>query len=241
MEKAIDEELSAKVLLVSLGLSGLYLIIGYKWFYSFIFGSILDSWAFTFVWPIYRYMIVFALLFLIPWYIWRKIWKQKLRSIGWQWGNRKWGLILSIIGAFAIIGIGFSTAADPSFAMVYPYERVFVDPAYGQFNVWGFLVFEAMYVVLYYIPYEFFFRGFLQFPNPDKNRSKILTVLLSTTITTIIHWDAPNTELFAALAVGFVYGFVALGTKSIFYGLINHIAVGLTTNIVCVLILQGVI
>ncbi|MHA1700609.1 MAG: CPBP family glutamic-type intramembrane protease [Promethearchaeota archaeon] len=234
--------LAKNVLAISLIIYAIYMVVGFRWFYRLVFLSLLTEWQYYFLWPIYKYVITFALLLLLPLSFWRYKWGRPVREIGWQWGFKKRGLILTIIGALALVGIAFSTAADRTFSKVYPWERVFVDPGFGQLNIAGYILMEVFYVIAYYIPYEFFFRGFCQFPLVVQGKVRTTWVVLYTTaITTILHWDTPVTEFYAALAVGFIYGLATLKCDSLYYGLINHACVGLITNFICVLVLQSII
>ncbi len=234
--------LARKVFLLSAALTGVYLIIGFKWFFSACFGARLTAWQFAFTWPIYRYCIVACLLFLVPWYVSTKRWGLKVSDLGWRWGNVRLGSILTAIGLGIAVAAGFVSAGDPTMVAFYPWERVFVDPAYGEFNIGGFIVMEAMYVVLYYIPYEFFFRGFSMIPLVDNGKLRgTWAILYTTAITTAVHWDVPATELVSAFAVGFIFGLAVLKCNSLRYALIVHVAVGLMTNIMCMLVLQGIL
>ncbi|MHA1681645.1 MAG: CPBP family intramembrane glutamic endopeptidase [Promethearchaeota archaeon] len=231
-----------KLLHVSLILFGAYMILGFKWFYSLLFIDLMDEWWFYFTWPVYKYAVTFILLLVIPWCWWRKHSDQSLASMGWRWGHKKLGLILSIVGIAAILGVGLSAFSDPSLSAVYPIERVYVDPHFGSFNMGGFITFEILYIFLYYFAYEFFFRGFIGLPLLENSKTKgRWIVMLQVVLTTIVHWDRPTTELVAAFAVGFIYGLVAIKSKSIVYGLINHVGVGIVTNIACALVLQGIV
>lgn len=233
--------IAREALVVSLLISGTYLVLGFKWFFLLAFGHVLDAWGQAFWWPLYRYGVATVLFLALPWW-WLRRHGLGTRSVGWGPGHVKRGLILTAIGALVILGIWPSVVADPAMHDIYPPERVFVDPAFGPFNPAGFVVMEVLYVVAYYIPYEFFFRGFMQFPLVDHGKVRVAwVVMLSTAITTAAHWDVPVMELVAALAVGLVYGLAALWCRSTWYGLINHVAVGLVTNIACLLVLQGII
>jgi hypothetical protein len=237
-----DHALARKCLLISIVLVGVYLIVGFRWFFTLLFGGSLDAWQLAFWWPIYRFSIAFCLFLVVPWATWCKKWRKTVQELGWQWGNVRWGVILTLVGAAFVVAIGFTTAGDATMTAVYPLGRVFADPSYGPFNLVGYIVMEALYVFLYYIPYEFFFRGFCQFPLLNQGKVRAIWVVLYTTaITTAVHWDVPTTELVAAFAVGFVYGIVAIKCRSIRYGLINHAAVGLATDFSALLSLQGII
>ncbi len=232
--------LARKAFLLSASLTGIYLLVGFKWFFSACFGAALDPWQLAFAWPIYRYCVVFCLLFLVPWYLSTRRWGLKVGDLGWRWGKVKLGIILTAIGAGVAIASGFVAAGDATMFAFYPMERVFVDPVYGQFNLGGFIAMEALYVVIYYVPYELFFRGFSMIPLVEAGKLRTTwAVLYTTAITTAVHWDVPTTELVSALAVGFVFGLAVLKTSSIRYVLIVHVATGIFTNIMCMLVLQG--
>ncbi|MFX0102770.1 MAG: CPBP family intramembrane glutamic endopeptidase, partial [Candidatus Hodarchaeota archaeon] len=111
---------------------------------------------------------------------------------------------------------------------------------YGSFNLAGFLAIELMYVILYYVPYEFFFRGFMQFPLVRRGKVKTAWVITyQVIITTAIHWDVPTSELLGAVVLGIIVGILVLRIDSIHYGLIFHIGIGMITNITCLFLLQG--
>ncbi|MHA1792867.1 MAG: CPBP family glutamic-type intramembrane protease [Promethearchaeota archaeon] len=194
----------------------------------------------AFFWPIYKYSIALVLLLIVPLFIWKKKWGKNARDLGWQWGKKKQGIILVLASSVLLIGIFYSTIGDESFKDFYPIERVFVDPKFGAFNIIGFILMEVLYVIAYYIPYEFFFRGFIGLPFMNDGRLKLRWVVFyQVLVTTIVHYDRPVSEIIAAFVVGFIYGPVALKLQSIRYGLINHVSVGLTTNYACLLTLQG--
>nr|MDO8111546.1 CPBP family intramembrane metalloprotease [Candidatus Sigynarchaeota archaeon] len=233
-----DSLLARKAFLLSLAITGIYLLVGFKWFFTLMFSSLLTEWQLLLFWPIYRYSIAACLFFFVPWLAWCKKNGIAIKELGWQWGSVKLGAILSVIGAVALVGVGFSVAADPSFKEVYPMARAFIYPY--QFNLAGFIVMDVLYVVLYYFPYEFFFRGFAQFPLTNKGKVRATWVILYTTaITTALHWDVPTTELISAFAIGFIFGIAALKSNSIWYGLIFHIGTGLINDIVCLFLIQG--
>ena len=234
--------LARQALLLSLAVTCVYLLVGFKWFFTMVFDGVLDQWSLAFWWPVYKYVVAFALFFLAPWLAWARPNEQPARSLGWQLGNVKRGAILTAIGAVVLVGIWFSVISDPAMVAAYPLERALVDPALGPLNLPGFVAMQGLYVVLYYVPYEYFFRGVMQFPLVRHGKVRTTWVILySTALSTLVHWDVPLTELLAALAVGFIYGLAALKCDSIWYVLAHHVAVGLVTNVACVLVLQGII
>lgn len=234
--------LARRVFLLSVLLTCVYLLVGFKWFFTACFGAALTAWQLAFGWPIYRYCVAACLLFFVPRYVSTKRWGLKVGDLGWRRGNARLGYLLTAIGLAIAAPAGFVAAGDASMVAFYPLERAFVDPAYGELNVGGFIVMTIMYVIIYYIPYEFFFRGFSMIPLVEQGKIRGTWVVLYTlAITMAVHWDVPITELAGVFAVGFIFGIPTIKLQSFRYVLIIHAAIGVMTNIACVLALQGIL
>jgi len=96
------------------------------------------------------------------------------------------------------------------------------------------------YILFYYIPYEFYFRGVLQL-GLSKTWKKWQSILFVTALTTLLHLTKPWTEILAAFAFGFVFGIIAEKTKSWYYVCIIHFTAGVLTDTFCSLAYLGVI
>ena len=90
-----------------------------------------------------------------------------------------------------------------------------------------FIRFETAYVLLYYVPWEFVFRGVLFFPlvppasfPPWPCRRSLRRCSIS----------AIRDGNFAALGAGFVFGLIAWCTGSILYLILIHAAIGIATD-----------
>ena len=151
-------------------------------------------------------------------------------------------LLVPVAAAIGAVG-----ALSPDIRSFYPYSRdligrvrdVGIGPLLGHF---------AAYFLLYYIPWEFFFRGFLLFPfalaaervfaadrrpaadtgETAMSRGTVLTVLVlfQTIPSTLLHFGHPLSELAGAVIAGIVFGALAWKTRSIVPGLILHAAIG---------------
>jgi membrane protease YdiL (CAAX protease family) len=148
------------------------------------------------------------------------------------------------------IGIGAFGATSQDLGAYYPYSRDLIGrvrdagtgPLLGHF---------AAYVFLYYVPWEFFFRGFLLFPfalaaerafrlesegghGGDREASGAIAiaalVLFQTIPSTLLHFGHPLSELLSAVPAGIIFGILAWKTRSIVPGLILHAAIGIGTD-----------
>jgi membrane protease YdiL (CAAX protease family) len=183
---------------------------------------------------LYEFSCTFVLLLVIPWWIATKKWGVKLAIFGTQRGNWRIGKILLIISPIAIVVMYFAIILFPTLDQTYPMSRsVLTSPGW-------FVAYEALYGLLYYIPYEFHFRGFLQLGLSNKWKP-IWAILLVTAVTTVIHWDKPTAEITGAFAVGFFFGYLAYKAKSWTYIWWIHFLIGMSTDIFCALLLLGVI
>ncbi len=154
--------------------------------------------------------------------------------------------------ALAIGGIG---GLSPELASYYPYARGLhelvrtggIGPLAGHL---------ALYLIFYYLPWEFFFRGFLLFPfveavealRPNASRGDApqasraaygmalgLAIYSQTIASTMLHFGHPLSELISAIPAGIAFGCLAYRSKSIVPGLVLHALVGFGTDAVIVL------
>jgi hypothetical protein len=151
--------------------------------------------------------------------------------------------------AIAIGAIGATTSDLGSF---YPYSRDLIGKV-REAGIGPFLGHYAAYFFLYYVPWEFFFRGFLLFPfalaaerafaigaaKIKKEETRLdsvaaasgtvlaALVLFQTIPSTLLHFGHPLSELAGAVAAGMIFGLLAWQTRSFVPGLILHAGLGL--------------
>ncbi|MBN1334489.1 MAG: hypothetical protein JXB39_00855 [Deltaproteobacteria bacterium] len=158
-----------------------------------------------------------------------------------------WVLVL------AAVGLGALGGAFPDIASYYPYRHDLVDQVRDR-GATPFLVHAAAYVLLYYVPWETFFRGFFLlgllagvergFPPSGPRRTLpdarpgasapspavLLLVLFQTLPSSALHVGHPLSESIAAVPAGIALGILAWKTRSVVPGLVLHAAVGLGTD-----------
>ncbi len=162
--------------------------------------------------------------------------------------KKSWFWLLVPIAA----SIGALGALSPGLAAYYPYSRDLILKVRGTGLAPFFLHFAA-YALLYYLPWEFFFRGFLLLPwaleaerslipHPEAadvggiGTSTVAALVFFQTIpSTMLHFGHPLSELLGAIPAGIAFGLLAWKTKSIIPGFILHAALGFGTDLFIVL------
>lgn len=236
-----DRALARKVGLAVLVITGIYLALGFPWFFDLLFQDHLSAVAWGIGRHLYNWACATLLFLVVPLLLCRR-WGISRAEIGMQKGRWKWGLLLVVLGSLVVLAIPANFLNDPSLTAEYPLARPLVEPQYGPFRWWALLLWEVGYILIYYIPYETFWRGFALRPLYTRGRVNALYVILFTTaLTTLIHWPKPPSEIIAAAAVGFIYGYLALKLDSYYYGLVNHVEVGITGDVTSTLLILGLI
>jgi len=94
-----------------------------------------------------------------------------------------------------------------------------------------FVVYESAYVVLYYLAWEFTFRGVLLFGLlallPQTLAGVLTAVLLQTIVSTVFHIGHPDSEILGAFIFGLFSGLVTAATGSFLYALVLHALAGI--------------
>ncbi|MBN2360965.1 MAG: CPBP family intramembrane metalloprotease [Deltaproteobacteria bacterium] len=150
-------------------------------------------------------------------------------------GPGDWRLGLKIAGLLYALMLPVVAVASqlPGFASHYP-----LCPYVGQQAAallrgepalaWAVAAHELGYV-LYFVAWEFLFRGFLtvalaRYIGP-------LAVLVQTIPFAILHLGKPQAEVYGSIAAGVALGLLALRCRSIWWGLLLHVAVALTMDL----------
>jgi len=134
------------------------------------------------------------------------------------------GLLFVAVGVPIALVVGFIGSRDPAMQAQYPFSKE------ACADLKKFIRFETAYFCLYYLPWEFVFRGILFFPLIPMV-GVIPALALQTIISTLYHFGHPPAEIFAALGAGVIFGLIAYATGSIFYAAIIHATVGIGNDV----------
>lgn len=83
---------------------------------------------------------------------------------------------------------------------------------------------------LYYLPWEFFFRGFLLFGLKDKYGT-VPAILIQTISSCLVHIGKPAPEILGSIPFGIIFGIIAIRTKNIWIVVLLHAALGIFTDL----------
>jgi hypothetical protein len=150
-------------------------------------------------------------------------------ALGLRIGNWKLGLLSCLL----VIPLGAITLAnsarDPVIRGQYPFSKdAMATPL-------RFAVYEAAYILLYYLAWDFAFRGALQFSLAALLApglpGTIVAILVQTLLSTVYHLGHPDSEIWGAFAVGLIFGAIAAATGSFLYPFAIHAMVGVGNDI----------
>ncbi len=172
----------------------------------------------------WKFIIFFILTGLLPFCYLIFFVKKPLAEFGLGFGNYKLGLkIIGVLTPFVILPMIWVAAQMPDIRQEYPMARILF---YKSDLFWQY---ELVYVLLYYIAWEFFFRGFLLF-GLAKEFGIIHAILIQTISSCLIHLGKPEGETLGSILTGIVFGYIAIRTKSIWYVWILHFTIGVLTD-----------
>jgi membrane protease YdiL (CAAX protease family) len=146
-----------------------------------------------------------------------------LHALGLRAGNWKLGLILAAAAIPVALVAGAIGSRDPAMRAVYPFSKKALSSRKT------FIGYELSYLAFYYTAWEFIFRGVLFFPVAAA-MGLLPALAVSTLTSTLFHLGHPDTEIFAALGAGFVFGAIAWSTGSFLYLIPIHAAIGIATD-----------
>ena len=172
------------------------------------------------------FMVFFFLFLVIPGFIILVFSPEPmlfLREAGLSLGRAGRGGVILIAGMPLAVLSGYIGSRDERLRRFYPFSKTACRSART------FAAFEAAYVLLYYVTWEFFYRGILFFPLiPTLGLVPALAV--QTAVSTLHHVGHPSSEIFAALAAGIAFGLIAYFTGSFLYTFVLHAITGVSTD-----------
>jgi len=174
---------------------------------------------------LYWFGCSFVMLGAIPLLIGRFGLKQPIRDWGVGLGDWKTGLLVT--GAFYLLFLPvlIYVSTQPAFQAKYP-----LFPAATK-SFWHFVLYEAAYAV-YFIGWEFIYRGFMLFGL--KPKLGYYAVFIQTIPFAIMHFGKPQAETLAAVGAGVILGYLALRTRSFWYGWLLHAAIAFTNDLLAI-------
>jgi len=151
-------------------------------------------------------------------------------SFGMGIGDWRLGIILGFAGLLlTLLGL-FTGWRDPAMQEYYPFSKeALASP--GRF-----VLYESAYLVLYYLAWEFTFRGVMLYGLlallPPTLPGLLIAILIQTVVSTVFHIGHPDSEILGAFIFGLFAGLVTAAAGSFLYALVLHASAGILNDTV---------
>ncbi len=222
------EPKAAWIFFVSLVVMVIFMYQGHYTFFRARFADRFGS-ADAVEWLAYTYMHIctFLLFFLVPAAVIVFVFKQPLSEFGFRVGDWRFGLKFLALWIAVITPVVYANSFMPDFQREYPLVPLAGRPV-GWFFLW------ALIYLVYYIGWEFLFRGFMQ-QGLKPALGPFYAICAQTIPSTILHFGKPQGETVSAILAGVVFGAVALRTRSFLWTLLAHFYVGMANDLFCLI------
>lgn len=148
--------------------------------------------------------------------------REPLGAYGLGLGRWRTGLPLSLALLAVMVPVVLVAARFPAFAGHYPLARGATS------SLGAFAIYEAGYA-LYFVGWELVFRSFLLFGL--YRRIGVLAVYVQALPFALLHFGKPEAEAFGSIVAGVALGYLALRTRSFWWGALLHAAVAVTMDV----------
>jgi hypothetical protein len=163
--------------------------------------------------------------FIIPAIFVKFVQKRKLSDIGLSLKIEPGFLKLLVLCIAIMLPLVYLMSLTGSFSAKYPFLKVYNDVPYLS---WTLLIWELVYFFQFF-GLEFFFRGFLV--HSLKPSLGVYSILAMTVPYTMIHFQKPMPETFAAIFAGLFLGWISYKNGTIWLGLVLHCTVAFSMDI----------
>ena len=170
---------------------------------------------------VYTFASCFLLLGVIPALIIKLGFRQSLTPYGVGMGDRSGTLrTILILGPLFVAGGWISAPLLPSRRTIRSTLPRATRRAFAAHMFW---------YLLFYLGWEFHFRGFLQFGLRD-SLGATNALLVQVLASSLLHFGKPGAETFAAILGGILWGAIAYRTRSLLSGLGQHYLLGISLD-----------
>ena len=165
----------------------------------------------------------FILYFLIPIFLISLVPNSKPSFYGLKLGRKKIGFGFAGVFFLFMLPLLFIVSKWPAFQSIYPIYK------FAGRSPLDFILYQAAQL-LFFFSWEFFFRGYMLFGLRERFGSTY-AILIQTMPFVILHFGKPQIETIGAIFAGIALGGLAIGTESMWYGVILHWGVAVTMDV----------
>jgi membrane protease YdiL (CAAX protease family) len=181
-----------------------------------------EAWHDPAVGAVYSFLACLLLLGVVPALIVKLVFRERLADYGVQLGNRVLSVRSFLLLAPACVLAAYLASCDPATRQVYPINKS-AGSSPGAFGL------HAITYLLFYVGWEFHFRGFLQFGLRDR-LGAANALLVQVMASSLLHIGRSGVEAFAAVGGGILWGVIAYRTRSLLSGLLQHFLLGIALD-----------
>lgn len=171
---------------------------------------------------LYTFFCAFVLLGLIPLFIIKLVFREPLATYGLQLGNWRFGLKAFLVLAPIMIAATYPSSKAPEFIAEYPLFK-------GASSSPSMFLAHAGSYLLFYIGWETYFRGFMQF-GLRRALGDWNSILVQTALSCILHIGKPAGEIYGSIIGALVWGIVAFRAQSILFVILLHWVLGVSLD-----------
>ncbi len=144
-------------------------------------------------------------------------------GLTWRWGDRRFGLPATIVSAIVAVVLMYFGAQNPAIQATYPWVG-----RWAGLSIFNFIGWAALYS-LYYLSFEFFYRGFM-LRMLEPKWGLVSAIWVQTLASVLIHLGKPLAEVLAALPAGLIFAVLAVRGRSLLWPTLLHLVIGLSTD-----------
>ena len=170
----------------------------------------------------YTFACSFLLLGLIPLLIIKFVFKESFSSYGLQIGDWRFGLKAFLVLAPIFILSTYPSSRMPQFLAEYPLFK-------GAGASASTFIQHAFSYLVFYIGWEIYFRGFMQFGLRDRF-GDWNSILIQTLASCLLHIGKPDGEIYSSILGALVWGIIAFRARSIVFIILLHWLLGVSLD-----------
>ena len=171
---------------------------------------------------VYHFGACLLLLGVVPLLIVKLAFRERLRDYGVGLGDRVRSVRSFLVLAPGCVAAAYLASHDPATRDLYP-----INASAG--NSPAMFGLHACTYLMFYLGWEFHFRGFLQFGLREK-LGAANALMVQVMASSLLHLGKSGVESFAAILGGILWGLIAYRSRSLLSGLLQHFLLGMSLD-----------
>jgi len=171
----------------------------------------------------YWFLSDFILFFCVPFVIIKFIFQENLKTYGITFGDWQIGLGFFFFSILLFIPVIYFISVADQFNSYFPLMLS------AKNDLVVFLIYETLFI-LFIFSWEFIFRGFMLFGLEKK--FGFYSIFIQMLPFVLLHSGKPFIETFSSIFGGIILGYLALRTRSIYYGFLIHVLILITLDVI---------